>query len=158
MRIICHTLHDITKTGVNSRTAPNDIDPIQLQLQRSQQSNFETILQIISMRGQPEDITNPVKHEILRKNYDFDMDYFGYLYHDQFEKAIKAKAAIHRWSFSFTVNHSSVFNNGIDELGNLYDDCQGVPIITRLTEWSKLGNTLDTTDEMRNIYFRIAHE
>jgi hypothetical protein len=110
------------------------------------------------MRSQPENITDPKRNEILLMNYDFNLDYFGYLYHNEIHESIAAGIKIPRWSFSFTVNHSSVFNNGIDDLGNLNNDCNDVPIITKLEEWSKLGNVLNTTDELRNIYFRIANE
>ena len=54
------------------------------------------------------------------------------------------------------VNHSSVFNDGITELGALYDDCHDVPMIKCGTEWDKLPNKLDATDELRNIYFEIV--
>ena len=152
MRIICHTLYDITKTGVNSRKSTIGVDVAELERQRSQQSNFETILQIISMRSQPEDITEPVK----RQYQSVDVDW-GYLYEKQMQSDAE-KNPIYVWSFSFTVNHAAVFNNGIDELGNLNNDCHGVPIITRLEEWSRLSNMLSTNDELRNIYFRIANE
>jgi len=152
MRIICHTLYDITKTGVNSRKSTIGVDVAELERQRSQQSNFETILQIISMRSQPEDITEPVKRQYQLVDVDW-----GYLYEKQMQSDAK-KNPIHVWSFSFTVNHAAVFNNGIDELGNLNNDCHGVPIITRLEEWSRLSNMLSTNDELRNIYFRIANE
>lgn len=152
MRIICHTLYDITKTGVNSRKSTIGVDAAQLERQRSQQSNFETILQIISMRSQPEDITVPVK----RPYQSVDVDW-GYLYEQQMQSDAE-KNPIYAWSFSFTVNHAAVFNNGIDELGNLNNDCHGVPIITRLEEWPRLSNMLSTDNELRNIYFRIANE
>jgi len=43
-------------------------------------------------------------------------------------------------------------------LGGLYSDCEGVPMIKVGTEWDKLPNFLDTSPELRNIYFEVIHE
>ena len=55
-------------------------------------------------------------------------------------------------SFEFTVGHRSVFDDGISELGALYSDCNGVPMIKCGTEFDKISNTLDITDELKNPY------
>ena len=60
------------------------------------------------------------------------------------------------WSFMFEVQHPSVFDDGISELGALYNDCHGIPMIKCGTEWEKLPAILDSTDELRNIYFKVA--
>jgi hypothetical protein len=57
--------------------------------------------------------------------------------------------------FEFEIQHPSVFNDGITELGALYTDCAKIPMIKCGTEWSKLPGFLDTTEELRNIYFEI---
>ena len=62
------------------------------------------------------------------------------------------------WEFSFTVSSSEVFSDGNDKLALLIAECANVPMITRLDEWSKIEGKLDTTDEWRNISFRIINE
>lgn len=141
--LTCYTLFDITQTGVLSRQKPIDQDN-QWIYKRNTQSNFDTILQAISLRSQPEIIRIPKKIEI--SFYEFNN--FGYLFEDENK--------VNCWSFDFTVQHGSVFNDGITELGALYNDCQNVPMIKCGTEWDKLHSMLDTSEELRNIYFEVT--
>jgi hypothetical protein len=60
------------------------------------------------------------------------------------------------WSFDFEIQHASVFNDGINELGALYSDCDNVPMIKTDTSWSELPSFLDTSAELRNIYFKVV--
>ena len=148
-RLACYTLFDITQTGVLNRARPNadvkDVD--QWVYQRNTQCNFDTILQIISLRGQPDILTHPKKVEICL----YENSKFGYLYQD--------KNAYNCWTFDFEVQHSSVFEDGIEELGFLYKDCQGVPMIKCGTEYSKMNAFLDIQNPTRNIYFvKYTHE
>jgi hypothetical protein len=62
------------------------------------------------------------------------------------------------WEFSFDIQHHSVFNDGISELGALYNDCNGVPMILCGTEWEKLPSFLDSSEELKNIYFTVNYE
>lgn len=140
-RLACYTLFDITQTGVLNRARPSvDITDINNWVyKRNTQCNFDTIIQIISLRGQPEVISSPKKN-IIDKNHKF-----GVLYAD-LEK-------YNCWTFDFEVHHSSVFEDGFSELGALYNDCQGVPMILCSSEYPKLSNFLDTTNSTKNIYF-----
>jgi hypothetical protein len=98
------------------------------------------------MRGQPEDITDPEKSmESLNKTKKWGTAY-----------ASKAKVPV--WEFTFVVDQPYVFNDGISDVGNLIKDSQGIPIVIGLDEWSKISNTIDTTDEFRNIYFEIISD
>lgn len=139
-RLACYTLFDITQTGVLNRARPSvEVEDIeQWVYQRNTQCNFDTILQVISLRGQPDLLTSPKKLET-------NLDNFGYLYHD--------KNMYNCWTFDFQVQHSSVFEDGIEELGFLYKDCQGVPMIKCGTEYPKLNTFLDIQKPTRNIYF-----
>ena len=148
MKIQCHTLFDITKTNVNSRRTGQEsaTNNSILNKQRSQQSNFETILQIIGMRSQPEDITDPEKSmESLGKNARWGTNYTN-----------KMKVPV--WRFTFVVEQPSVFHDGESELGNLIKDSHGIPIVTGLEEWSKLDKTIDVSNELRNIYFEVSRD
>jgi hypothetical protein len=140
----CNTLFDITQTGIISRRNANNEDPTWI-LKRNQQCNFDTIIQAISLRSQPENITAPTKHMLLfnqRHN-------FGLL----FDKSIKTK--ISYWTFDFDIHYANVYNNGINELGHLHNDCDKIPMIKCKTEWSMLPNYLDTDSNTRNIYFEV---
>lgn len=140
--LTCYTLYDITQTGVLNRQRPTSLDTDWAH-KRNTQSNFDTVLQAISLRSQPDILRNPKKIKISFDKF----KNFGFLYEDENE--------INCWTFDFSVHHSSVFNDGITELGALYSDCQNVPMIKCGTEWSKLSNMLDTTEELRNIYFEV---
>ena len=143
MKIKCITLFDITKTDVISRRHSHENRVgAELTKQRSQQSNFETILQIISMRAQPEDITEPEKLMLSTKNSEWGNDY-------------ATKSKIPSWQFTFTVAQDYVFHNGLSDIGNLIKDSNGIPMIIGLDEWAKIKNTIDHTDQYRNIYFEV---
>lgn len=61
------------------------------------------------------------------------------------------------WTFEFTVAHGSVFNNGVSELGALWGDSHGVPMILVGGELPTLRATLDTGDAHRNIHWTIIN-
>lgn len=150
MKITCHTLFDVTRTGVNFRNRFDTKTDLELNRQRNQQSNFETILQVVSMRGQPENISRCVEQKI--DVGDLEKYNFGYLFSKKYLKKVKTVSI---WSFSFEINGTSIFNDGITELGNLLKDCDHVPMIINLNESVKLSNHLDITDESRNIQFTV---
>lgn len=138
----CYTLFDCTQTHVLNRSKPlaSDIPEVWMH-RRNTQANFDTILQAISLRSQPEIVKIPTKTMIT-----LDDDKFGFLYKG-YEEEIPV------WTFDFYVQHPSVFNDGVEDLGYLYSDCDGVPMIKCNTEWHRVSNFLDTTPELRNIYF-----
>lgn len=139
MKILCRTLFDITKTNVSNRRKLMDVPSPEFTKQRNQQSNFETILQIISLRSQPENITSPEIEKTNLENWGT-----GYKNQDSYS-----------WVFTFEIVHNAVFNNGSNELGNLYSDCEGVPMILGLDEFKELQNTINTTGPFTNIKFEI---
>jgi hypothetical protein len=146
--ITCYTLFDITVTNVPNRQRPDiDKDPQEWYYKRNTQSNFDTIQQVISLRSQPEIIRKPSKIEI---RFDTFTD-FGFLFEQQEDETYPC------WSFDFTVQHPSVFYDGIHDLGSLYRDCERVPMIKCHTMWDKLDNTLDSSDELRNIFFKTLN-
>lgn len=136
MKIQCFTLFDITRTGLPLRRRPQGISREQLQ-----QSNYDTVLQSISIRSQPEVIESPTKHLAT-----FIDEHWGRL-------MFKPEYDIYYWKFTFQVQHHSVFLHDDDDLGALLDDCDGIPMIRNLDEWSELPEFLDTSPELCNIYF-----
>ena len=145
-KISCYTLFDITQTGVINRSRPGVDDDPELWLhKRNTQCNFDTIVQAVSLRSQPEDITIPVLNKIKLSEF----DKFGFLFEEE-------DSEINCWSFEFTINHPSVYNDGINELGSLYSDCDQIPMIKTSTAWNKLPEFLDSSDELGNIYFKVV--
>jgi hypothetical protein len=141
--ITCYTLFDITQTNVLNRHRP-DMNQ-ELRHKRNTQSNFDTVQQAISLRSQPEIVRIPEKTMIRFDEF----TEFGFLF-SQFEDETYPC-----WSFDFAVQHPSVFYDGVNELGALYSDCDRVPMIKCHTEWGHLPAFLDSSDELRNIYFKV---
>ena len=142
-RLKCYTLFDITCTGIRQRNKiPEGVDVGKFIYQRNTQNNLDTILQIISLRSQPETVSTPQQLTIDLSTF---MG-FGFMYDDE---------AIPVWYFEFDVHHSSVFDDGVENLGYLYRDCDGIPMIKCGTEYKELSNFLDTNIETKNIYFEL---
>jgi hypothetical protein len=141
--ISCYTLFDVTQTNVPNRYRP-DMDR-EWHHKRNTQSNFDTVQQVISLRSQPENVRTPIKISI---RFDEFTD-FGFLFEQEENETYPC------WSFDFDVQHPSVFYDGVSDLGALYNDCDRVPMIKCGTEWDKLPLFLDSSDELRNIYFKV---
>ena len=145
-RIKCYTLFDITNTGILSRKTPVNLLPekvLDWENDRARQSNFDTIIQVISLRTQPEDITVPIMEPVVFESF----EHFGFLFDE--EEAQKC------WSFEFSIFYENAYADGINELGALYDDCDGVPMLCINSQWDKLPHFLDVSPELRNIYFEV---
>lgn len=145
-RIKCYTLFDITNTGIPNRKLPSTLTPdevVDWKKRRNTQSNYDTLLQVLGLRSQPEDIST-----VRMSNINFiEFDNFGFLF--------ESEAPQPCWSFEFSIFHPSVFDDGVNELGALYSDCDTVPMTKVGTEWDKLPDFLDTSAELRNIYFEV---
>lgn len=143
MKIRCTTLFDITRTDVSSRRHQLGDGFLKLDKERQQQSNFETLLQIIGLRSQPEDVERPVVTTTKRAQW-------GQQYRSKSYKT---------WTFTFTVNASSVFKHDGDDLGYLKMDCTGVPMITGLDETPGLPvQTLESSGTGKNINFEVVDD
>ena len=137
-------MFDITQSGVTNRRRPTIVsDEKAWEEQRNTQCNFDTIIQLLLLRSQPEDISNVSKDIVNLK----DNKFFGFLFEDDTE--------INYWNFEFSIPHKSVFSDGHTDLGALYSDCEGVPMIKTLYSYSELPLFLDSTPELRNIYFEV---
>jgi len=139
-------LFDITKTNVTSKKSLLGASPEEArewQNRRNTQCNLDTIVQVISLRAQPENITEPTQDRLD----DEKTENFGFLYSVDEQQTF--------WYFDFSVNYSSVFSDGEDELGALYNDCEDVPMIKTSASPNNIPSSLDTTPELRNIYFKV---
>ena len=120
--VTCYVLFDITPTGIMNRNRPTEESDLNVWItKRNTQCNFDTVIQAISLRSQPEQITNPKKIQI---RFDEFTD-FGFLF-EQTENEV-----YDCWTFKFDIHHPSVFDDGINELGALYSDCDNVPQIPK---------------------------
>lgn len=113
----CVTLVDITATGI-IRNNPNH------ELERNQQRNWETVLQCIGLKAQPQVIEGPMSREL-------DIDHsniFGEMFYGTKQKV---------WLFSFGTESQDVFLLNDDPVGQLDKIFEQVPIICGLTETAK---------------------
>ena len=137
--ITCYTLFDITHTNVLNRSKPVGDNHQLWNVQRNSQANFDTILQCISLRGNPE-----ILHYPHRIEDNTDSNIFGFLVE---------QSDFYYWKFDFKVQNNSVFDDNLESLGYLIKDCHEIPMIKCGTESVDLPNFLDTTPELNNIYF-----
>ena len=124
------TFFDCTNTGVVGHRRNIELNGDEYQFQRNQQRNWETLLQCISLRCQPLNISKVYSniHES------------GKMY----------------WKFGFETDREDIFSSGNDSLGLLKKDCQGVPMIVGLEESEKelfLTPYLITGGDACNIFF-----
>lgn len=135
MKILCRTLFDCSCTGVTGNFRPGELpfqdraaQTIQSQLDwnrsRNQQRNYETLLQIFSLRTQPQNITVPVKIDNAWQ-FEFDSESEGVF---------------------------DVYGNA-DPLAGLKLDCDGVPMVMSLGEALGTGPTICTQGPQQNIWF-----
>lgn len=145
-RLCCYTLFNIEQTGVLNRSRPQDPNVDNWLQKRNTQCNFDTILQVISLRSQPEVIKSPTKIEMTPEHFEM----FGFVFQHDSENPQFC------WKFEFEVHHESVFAKDDNTLGALYNDCEGVPMI-ECDGQLKLGtNFLNTSVELKNIHFEVV--
>ena len=138
INIRCYTLFDITKTNVTNRRPPPDASLEEIKAwheKRNTQCNLDTITQVISIRAQPENLTDPVCKEITDLVFGTELSPTRY------------------WTFDFTINYAQVFTDSSGDLGALFSDCKNVPMIN--TYDIEMPSYLDTSPEQRNIYFEV---
>lgn len=144
IKIRCSTLFDITKTNITNRRPATDLPNLaEWQRKRNSQVNFDTLIQVISLRAQPEDITAPKVTEVNLA----ETDKFGFM--------IRSEAPVGVWSFTFYVNYGQVFKDEEGEYGALYADCESVPMINMD---SNLPAFLDISPELKNVHFETYED
>jgi hypothetical protein len=135
MKVLCRTLFDCTYTGVTgyfresqlpytTKTGRHIATTHDWNCARNQQRNWESILQIISLRTQPMNVAYPTKHP-------------------------------DGWHFEFEVEAEGVFGNDLLEL---VDDCESVPMITGLDEDKAVVATLHAQGSNQNIWFTAINK
>ena len=133
-----YTLVDITDTGVLRYSS-------ELTVERNQQRNWESVLQIIGLRAQPIDIISPRNPKMVSMNG----HEFGSFYKD----------SQRCWKFMFFVEHSDIFGDQINPTMLLEQDFDQIPVITGLNETAGFPDPVFcTAGILKNIYFKIFQQ
>ena len=135
MKYRCQTLFDITATGVTGhcklinmpfydqagQLIANQTD---WNRSRNQQRNWETLTQILGLRTQLFELTNPVTDRTGTN-----------------------------WMFEFATETDGVFGDVTDPVSVLRDDANGVPMLLDLNNRSDVMPMLCTSGSAQNIWF-----
>jgi hypothetical protein len=138
MRYACQTLFDITATEVTGHfrqtripftdRAGQDIhNQLNWERARNQQRNWETIMQVISLRTQIFDHTIPVKDQTGS-----------------------------RWMFEFETEINGAFGPDSDPTEILRMDAQGVPMMRELDNDPDVESFIQTQGPKQNIWFAVS--
>jgi hypothetical protein len=151
----CYTLFDITNTGVimpYNRDLPAFIDsagqPVYNEKtwdrSRNQQRNWDTIVQIISMRAQPLVLQSSKIIEEDLSAYSFGNNYTG------IEKI---------WSFRFGIEAKDAFRKATDPVAALHEDSNLVPMSIELVETALLAPACILSNGTTiNTYFEYGYK
>lgn len=127
-----YSLVDITATGVIRSTG-------QYNLERDQQRNWETVLQCIGLRTQPQHIQGPVTVNEKLEEFRFGEFYSG---------------TQRVWMWTWAVEASGIYDLNNESLAGLYKDFEQVPIITGLSESARFMLPIFYPyGAIKNIYF-----
>lgn len=130
-----HTLVDITKTNI---TSANDVNLVK---QRNQQRNWETLTQVLNLRTQIFNLTDPVIKVCHMSQMNFGQEYVG-------EYKV--------WSCKFDIEHIDVFGDEKNPVKFLSHDFDKIPIIAQLDETQIKGPCMFIVDgPYKNVYFSI---
>lgn len=139
MKIVCRTLFDCSYTGVTGhfrvaqlpftdKAGQNIKSESDWHRSRNQQRNWETLIQVISLRTQPLEITKPVKNNDSWE-FEFTADNPGVF---------------------------SVIDNP-DPVAGLRQDFEGIPMLTNLNEVQGLVSSLITHGADQNIWLSAVN-
>jgi len=135
MRYACQTLFDITATGVTGHfkatrvpffdRSGNSIADLESWNQaRNKQRNFETLTQILGLRCQLTEVTDPVIDQTGTK-----------------------------WMFEFETETPGVFGDDTDPTQVLRSDAENVPMLLDLDNDPTIDSILITSGPYQNIWF-----
>lgn len=139
MKILCRTLFDCSYTGVTGhfrvaevpftdRVGQRITDQLEWNRSRNQQRNWETLIQIISLRTQPQDMTIPTNRDGVW----------------EFEFKSESEGVF------------EIFGNS-DPLAGLKADFEGVPMMLHLNEQPDLSPTICVSGDNQNIWFETIN-
>ena len=135
MKFACQTLFDITATGVTGHCKTTRMpfkdqagqlihDSDSWNRSRNQQRNWETLTQILSLRTQLFEITDPIPDQTGT-----------------------------RWMFEFETETDGVYGPEDDPVSVLRSDAEGVPMLRELNNDPDIDTVLITEGARQNIWF-----
>jgi len=135
MKFVCQTLFDITATGVTGHFKSSHIpfqdragqtitDIESWNRSRNQQRNWETITQILSLRTQLFDLSEPIQDQTGA-----------------------------RWMFEFETETDGIYGPTEDPTSVLRSDAAGVPMLRELNNDPDIETVLVTEGSRQNIWF-----
>jgi hypothetical protein len=135
MKFVCQTLFDITATGVTGHCKLTRMpfqdhaghvihDSDSWNRSRNQQRNWETLTQILSLRTQLFEITDPIPDQTGT-----------------------------RWMFEFETEYDGVYGPNDDPVSVLRSDADGVPMLRELNNDPDIDTVLITEGARQNIWF-----
>jgi len=128
------SLIDITATGVIRGTDLNN------ELERNQQRNWETVIQCMGLRTQPQNIQDPISTTTDLENLEFGDMYNG-------EQKV--------WIWTWSTEGLDVYDLTNKPLGAIQQDFEQVPVITGLTETARFMLPIFYPyGSIKNIYFK----
>ena len=114
--ISCYTLFDITQTGTVNRNRPSlDEDENVWLHKRNTQCNFDTVLQAVSLRSQPEILNYPTQKKIKFDEF----DNFGFLFEQQDDEEYSCCGETSQQVLLFVTYCLQIVSE--NQLGVLYD-------------------------------------
>jgi len=140
MNIICRTLFDCTCTGVTGHFRSSQVPYTDRAGQlihtiadwnrsRNQHRNWETIMQMISLRAQPTVVTEP-----------------------------KCTDGIWSFEFSVETPGVYSTNNDVDNLDGLLNECDGIPMVVGLDEADSIEPSLTISGTKQNLWFETINK
>jgi hypothetical protein len=135
MKFACQTQFDITATGVTGHCKTNRMpfkdhagqvicDSASWNRSRNQQRNWETLTQILSLRTQLFEITDPIPDQTGT-----------------------------RWMFEFETEAEGIYGPDSDPVSVLRSDADGVPMLRELNNDPEIDSVLITSGPKQNIWF-----
>lgn len=140
MKIQCRTLFDCSRTGVTGHFRLSQV-PFQdqtgqtirseqdWQFARNQQRNWETIVQIISLRTQPMNLSNTTEQDKLWE-----------------------------FTFEVEAEGVYSINADVNNMDALLNECAGIPMVVNLTERPGVEPKIVTQGEHQNIWFETVNK
>lgn len=140
MKIQCRTLFDCSRTGVTGHYRSAQV-PFQdktgqiirneqdWNFARNQQRNWETILQMISLRTQPMNLSSTTVTD-----------------------------QVWEFTFEVEAAGVYSINADVNNMGALLQECNGIPMVTNLNERDELDSVLITQGTKQNIWFKSVNK
>lgn len=127
-----YSLVDITDTGMNNPKGGT--------LEFKQAQNLNSLMQVVGMRAQPQNVRVTILEQAAMSKYEFGTSFKG-------KKTV--------WQLTFSTDVQGAWSSMDGRTTHLINDCHNVPVYTSLNEAIKLDPEIFNTKDaqLKNIYF-----